>query len=119
MSEHSDSLIFLEACREAEVAAEASQRAAECLADRRDGLLFAERKAYMEFDRWLRADGNRRNPGTTADLITACLFGAMVRGSVWTSTVAGNEPADDSLVGRRRRYTVGQIVNLSGSSRTD
>jgi triphosphoribosyl-dephospho-CoA synthase len=26
------------------------------------------------FDEWLRADGNRRNPGTTADLIAGCLF---------------------------------------------
>jgi len=27
-------------------------------------------------DAWLRADGHRRNPGTTADLVTACLFAA-------------------------------------------
>jgi triphosphoribosyl-dephospho-CoA synthase len=33
-------------------------------------------RAFREFDAWLRADGNRRNPGTTADLITACLFAA-------------------------------------------
>ena len=26
------------------------------------------------FDRWLRSDGNRRNPGTTADLIAASLY---------------------------------------------
>ena len=26
------------------------------------------------FDFWLRADGHRRNPGTTADLIAAGLF---------------------------------------------
>ncbi|WP_010586442.1 triphosphoribosyl-dephospho-CoA synthase [Schlesneria paludicola] len=30
----------------------------------------------QEFDRWLRADGHRRNPGTTADLIAATLFSA-------------------------------------------
>jgi triphosphoribosyl-dephospho-CoA synthase len=30
-----------------------------------------------DFDHWLRADGNRRNPGTTADLVAACLFAAM------------------------------------------
>ncbi|WP_166820247.1 triphosphoribosyl-dephospho-CoA synthase [Thalassoroseus pseudoceratinae] len=30
--------------------------------------------AYSDFDRWLRADGNRRNPGTTADIIAATLF---------------------------------------------
>jgi triphosphoribosyl-dephospho-CoA synthase len=29
-----------------------------------------------EFDRRLRADGHRRNPGTTADLIAATLFAA-------------------------------------------
>ena len=28
----------------------------------------------QEFDTWLRADGNRRNPGTTADLIAAALY---------------------------------------------
>ena len=27
-----------------------------------------------EFDNWLRADGHRRNPGTTADMIAAILF---------------------------------------------
>jgi triphosphoribosyl-dephospho-CoA synthase len=35
-----------------------------------------------EFDAWLRADGNRRNPGTTADLVTACLFVALRRGII-------------------------------------
>jgi triphosphoribosyl-dephospho-CoA synthase len=30
--------------------------------------------AFAEFDAWLRADGHRRNPGTTADLIAAGLF---------------------------------------------
>jgi triphosphoribosyl-dephospho-CoA synthase len=31
----------------------------------------------VDLDRHLRSDGNRRNPGTTADLITACLFVAL------------------------------------------
>ena len=31
-------------------------------------------EAVADFDRWLRADGHRRNPGTTADLIAAGLF---------------------------------------------
>ena len=35
------------------------------------------RSLLADFDRWLRDDGNRRNPGTTADLITACLFAAL------------------------------------------
>jgi triphosphoribosyl-dephospho-CoA synthase len=30
--------------------------------------------ALAEFDAWLRAEGNQRNPGATADLLTACLF---------------------------------------------
>jgi len=32
---------------------------------------------FDELDLWLRADGHRRNPGTTADLIAATLFAAM------------------------------------------
>ena len=34
----------------------------------------AYRSAVADFDFWLRADGHRRNPGTTADLIAAGLF---------------------------------------------
>jgi len=30
--------------------------------------------AAADFDFWLRSDGNRRNPGTTADLVAAALF---------------------------------------------
>lgn len=33
--------------------------------------------AYEEFDAWLREEGNARNPGTTADIITACLYVAL------------------------------------------
>ena len=35
-----------------------------------------------EFDRWLRADGNRRNPGTTADLVAGSLFAALRDGLI-------------------------------------
>ena len=38
-------------------------------------------EAYLDavagFDFWLRADGNRRNPGTTADLLAAALFAGL------------------------------------------
>jgi triphosphoribosyl-dephospho-CoA synthase len=34
----------------------------------------AELKVVQDFDRYLRSDGHRRNPGTTADLIAATLF---------------------------------------------
>ncbi|MGI9515606.1 MAG: triphosphoribosyl-dephospho-CoA synthase [Pirellulaceae bacterium] len=33
--------------------------------------------ALADLDFWLRADGNRRNPGTTADLIAAALFAGL------------------------------------------
>lgn len=32
---------------------------------------------FTEFDQWLRANGSLRNPGTTADLVTACIFVAL------------------------------------------
>ena len=32
------------------------------------------RREIVALDEWLRADGRRRNPGTTADLIAASLF---------------------------------------------
>jgi triphosphoribosyl-dephospho-CoA synthase len=34
-------------------------------------------EALADFDFWLRADGHRRNPGTTADLIAAALFAGL------------------------------------------
>jgi len=36
-----------------------------------------------QFDAWLRADGHRRNPGTTADLLAAILFAA-IRDGDWS-----------------------------------
>ena len=38
--------------------------------------------AIADFDAWLRADGHRRNPGTTADLVTASLFAALRDGMI-------------------------------------
>lgn len=35
-----------------------------------------DQRQLAEFDAWLRQDGHRRNPGTTADLIAATLFAA-------------------------------------------
>jgi triphosphoribosyl-dephospho-CoA synthase len=34
-------------------------------------------RQFAQFDLWLREQGNRRNPGTTADLVTACIFAAL------------------------------------------
>lgn len=38
--------------------------------------------ALADLDFWLRADGHRRNPGTTADLIAAGLFAALWEGII-------------------------------------
>lgn len=54
-----------------DIAAEATQRAADVLAGR---------YSLAEFDAWLRADGHRRNPGAAADLVTASLFVALQNG---------------------------------------
>lgn len=39
-------------------------------------------QALADFDFWLRSDGHRRNPGTTADLIAAGLFAGLREGVV-------------------------------------
>jgi triphosphoribosyl-dephospho-CoA synthase len=56
-----------------DIAAEASRRARAVL----DGTA-----PIHEFDRWLRSDGHRRNPGATADLIAAALFAALSDGTI-------------------------------------
>jgi triphosphoribosyl-dephospho-CoA synthase len=40
------------------------------------------REKLGQLDRWLRENGHSRNPGTTADLVTACLFAALRDGSL-------------------------------------
>lgn len=42
-----------------------------------------------DFDFWLRSDGHRRNPGTTADLIAAALFVLLREGRLDLREVAG------------------------------
>lgn len=65
-----------------EVAMKAGQRAQAVLAagwpDSAEG-----HRQIDEFDQWLRADGNRRNPGTTADAIAAVLYSVM-RDKMWS-----------------------------------
>jgi triphosphoribosyl-dephospho-CoA synthase len=58
------------------VAEDVQKRAAEVL--RLGGIATTEgRAAGVALDKHLRSDGNKLNPGTTADLITACLFVAL------------------------------------------
>jgi triphosphoribosyl-dephospho-CoA synthase len=64
-----------------EVAEEASRRASQVL-DAGWPETAAGYTAIDDFDAWLRADGHRRNPGTTADLVAACLFVALREGII-------------------------------------
>jgi triphosphoribosyl-dephospho-CoA synthase len=79
MAEFPDTLIARKCGRE--MAQESSRRARAVL---EAGWPAGESAAYrmVELDSWLRADGNRRNPGTTADLVAACLFAAFRDGRV-------------------------------------
>jgi triphosphoribosyl-dephospho-CoA synthase len=74
LAEYPDSLIVRK--NGTAVAADVQKRAAEVF--KLGGIATPEgRRAGVELDRHLRSDGNRLNPGTTADLITACLFVAL------------------------------------------
>jgi triphosphoribosyl-dephospho-CoA synthase len=74
IAQHSDSLIQRKAGPE--IAGRASTIAKQVLAAGQPGDddYYA---ALADFDFWLRSDGNRRNPGTTADLIAAALFAGL------------------------------------------
>jgi triphosphoribosyl-dephospho-CoA synthase len=81
LAKHPDSLIARKCGRDA--AQRASDQAAEIIASATpDDEDWQERLA--DFDFWLRADGHRRNPGTTADLITAGLFVTLWEGDLRT-----------------------------------
>ncbi len=67
------------------VAEDVQRRAAEVL--QLGGIATPEgRAAGIALDKQLRSDGNKLNPGTTADLITACLFVALRENKVTPST---------------------------------
>jgi triphosphoribosyl-dephospho-CoA synthase len=78
MAEHPDSLIARKCGLP--VAEQASAWAKAVLSASDDAAVY--HGALADFDFWLRSDGNRRNPGTTADLVAAALFVALVEGRV-------------------------------------
>jgi triphosphoribosyl-dephospho-CoA synthase len=86
LANHPDTLIARK--RGQDAARAASRRAADVLAagwpDREEGRVLCE-----EFDRWLRGDGHARNPGATADLVTAALFAALRDGTIPIPRPAG------------------------------
>jgi triphosphoribosyl-dephospho-CoA synthase len=86
LARHPDSLIVRK--RGVETASDVTQRAADVLAAGwPDG---CEGRAQCDaFDLWLRAEANRLNPGTTADLVTAALFAALRDGTISLPRSAG------------------------------
>ena len=71
MARHPDTLIARK-CGAAE-ATESAQRA-QAVLDADWPHTLSGRDAFANLDAWPRAEGRKRNPGTTADLIAACLF---------------------------------------------
>ncbi|MEO8494476.1 MAG: triphosphoribosyl-dephospho-CoA synthase, partial [Planctomycetota bacterium] len=74
MAEFPDSLIARKCGMQ--VAQEAANRANRVLSTGEPGDQNFE-QALADLDFWLRSDGHRRNPGTSADLIAAGLFAAL------------------------------------------
>jgi triphosphoribosyl-dephospho-CoA synthase len=70
LSERPDTLIARK--RGTTIAEESARRAAEAL----------KSCNLTDFDRWLRADGHARNPGASADLMSATLFVALRNGTI-------------------------------------
>lgn len=60
-----------------------AQRVLDLLPQTGDDLAYEQFwNAVGDFDFWLRSDGHRRNPGTTADMIAAGLFVGLVSGEI-------------------------------------
>lgn len=79
LARHPDSLI---ARKRGSAEAEETSRRAQAVLELGWPEATAARQALEELDAWLRAEGNARNPGTTADLVTAGLFVALFRGII-------------------------------------
>jgi triphosphoribosyl-dephospho-CoA synthase len=79
MAANPDSLVARK-CGQAE--AEESSRRARRVLESGWPTTAAGKDALSGLDAWLRAEGNRRNPGTTADLVAACLFVALREGRI-------------------------------------
>jgi triphosphoribosyl-dephospho-CoA synthase len=77
MAKHPDTLIARK--RGLAVAEEAARRAAGVL---EGGWPEGAGGRLEDLDAWLRADGHARNPGATADLVTAALFAALRDGTI-------------------------------------
>jgi triphosphoribosyl-dephospho-CoA synthase len=79
LAHHPDTLIVRKLGR---AEAEEAARRAQAVLDAKWPHERAGWAALTELDTWLRAEGNRRNPGATADLLTACLFVLLREGTI-------------------------------------
>jgi triphosphoribosyl-dephospho-CoA synthase len=79
MARYPDSLI---ARKRGQVEAEEAARRAQEALERSWPNDARGQAAVVELDRWLRAEANQRNPGTTADLVAASLFAALREHSI-------------------------------------
>lgn len=79
MADHPDTLI----ARKRNLAeAHHASRSARRVLDQRWPHTKESWESLRDLDAWLRAEGHGRNPGTTADLVTACLFVALREGRI-------------------------------------
>jgi triphosphoribosyl-dephospho-CoA synthase len=79
LSRYPDSLIVRKrGLAEAEEAGRRARAVLDCGWPNGEG----SQQGWAELDRWLRAEGHSRNPGTTADLVTACLFVLLRDGTI-------------------------------------
>ena len=83
MSRYPDSLIARKCDQEV---AEESARRAGLVLESGWPATSTGKQAFDDLDHWLRADGNRRNPGTSADLVAAILYAVMHDG-LWRPPV--------------------------------
>jgi triphosphoribosyl-dephospho-CoA synthase len=79
MASHPDSLI---ARKRGLAEAEAASRHARAVLDADWPHSRAGMEAITNLDAWLRAKGHSRNPGATADLVTASIFVALREGNL-------------------------------------
>ena len=92
MSRYPDSLIARKCGQE--VAQESADRAARVIQQAELGDE-AYHAALTDFDFWLRSDGHRRNPGTTADFIGVVLFIGLIEGWLIPPSIVASEGNED------------------------
>ena len=79
MANYPDSLIARKCGQE--IANESSARAKQVL-DLNWPETVESQEEFAELDAWLRDDGHRKNPGTSADLVAATLFVGLCEGLI-------------------------------------